>query len=407
MKNINYKFFYFALIFIVYVSIYFYSFNIDFWADERHFVETIIFFSENSLLTAIKDYPEVTPPLFYIIYSTWGKIVGFETYKLRLFSLFLSFILSTLLVNLILKLTNNHKISIIISLWIMINPYVIGTGIFVYTDLLAFIFCITFLIGLIKGNIYFTLFSSVMMILTRQYLIIFPISLIIFDLISYKFDKQRKYLFEIIFLILSFTPYLILYIIWGGIAPKSGIDKWVIPNSENSFNFSAINSYLSFLTIYSLPFILIYFKKRYKVLFNKANLLFAIPFIINFLLFGVKASEVTIAQTNLETIGLVHRLIKKITYFEIIENIVLFAFYFIGIIILINLLRELLKNIKEKINGINNFFIIVIIIFLLIMPFSYQIWEKYLIPILPIFILLLYRLFISSLDNNTNYQNNY
>jgi len=407
LKNLNYKFIYFAIIIVIYLSLYINSFNIDYWADERHFVETIIFFAENSLFSAIKDYPEVTPPLFYLVYSSWGKVFGLETYKLRLLSFILSLFLSYLLFSLILKLTNDFKICFLISLWIMINPYVIGTGIFVYTDLLAFIFCITFLIGLIKGNIYFTLFSSVMMILTRQYLIIFPISLIIFDLISYKFDKQRKYLFEIIFLILSFTPYLILYIIWGGIAPKSGIDKWVIPNSENSFNFSAINSYISFLTIYSLPFVLIYFKKRYKVLFNKANLLFAIPFIMNFLLFGVKASEVTIAQTNLETIGLIHRLIKRITYFEIIENIVLFAFYFIGIIILINLLRELLKNIKEKINGINNFFIIVIIIFLLIMPFSYQIWEKYLIPILPIFILLLYRLFISSLDNNTNYQNNY
>jgi len=407
LKNINYKFFYFALIFIVYVSIYFYSFNIDFWADERHFVETIIFFSENSLLTAIKDYPEVTPPLFYIIYSTWGKIVGFETYKLRLFSLFLSFILSTLLVNLILKLTNNHKISIIISLWIMINPYVIGTGIFVYTDLLAFIFCISFLIGYTKSNIYITAMSSIMMLLTRQYLIIFPISLIIYDFISYNFDKQKKYLFEIILLLLSFTPYIILYTIWGGIAPKTGLDKWVIPNLERSFNFSAINSYISFLTIYSLPFVLISFKKRFQEHLNKTNLLIAIPFLINFLLFGVKASEVTILQTNLETIGLVHRLIKKITYFEIIENIILIAFYFIGIIILINFSRELLKQLKEKINGINNFLIIIILSFLLIMPFSYQIWEKYLIPILPIFILLLYRLFISSLDKNTNYQNNY
>ena len=257
MKNINYKFIYFALIFIIYISIYFYSFNIDYWPDERHFVETIILFSENSLFSAIKDYPEVTPPLFYIIYSTWGKIVGFETYKLRLFSLFLSFILSALLFNLVLKLTNYHKISFFIAIWIMINPYVIGTGIFVYTDLLASIFCITFLFGFIKGNIYFTLFSSMMMLLTRQYLIIFPISLIIYDFISYKYDKQKKYLFEIILLLLSFSPYLILYTIWGGIAPKSGLDKWVIPNSESSFNFTAINSYISFLTIYSLPFVLI------------------------------------------------------------------------------------------------------------------------------------------------------
>lgn len=407
MKNNNYKFIYFTIIIVIYISFYIYSFNIEYWADERHFVETIIFFSDTSLFSAIKDYPEVTPPLFYIIYSTWGKIVGFETYKLRLFSLFLSFILSTLLFNLVLKLTNNYKISFFVALWIMINPYVIGTGIFVYTDLLAFIFCITFLIGYTKSNIYITAMSSMMMILTRQYLIIFPISLIIYNFISYKFEKQRKYLFDIVLLLLSFTPYLILYSIWGGIAPKSGLDIWVIHNSESSFNFSAANSYISFLIIYSLPYVLISLKKRFKLLFNKTNLLIAIPFIFNFFLFGVKASEVTITQTNLETIGLVHRLIKKITFSEIIENIILFAFYFIGVIILIHLSRELLKQIKEKINGINNFFIIALIIFLLIMPFSYQIWEKYLIPILPTFILLLYRLFISSLDKNTNYQNNY
>lgn len=78
------------LYFIVVVSILFSSyaffFNADYWGDEGHFVETISFFSDRTFSEAVQDYPEVTPPLFYLVYSYWGKIFGNEIQTLRLLS---------------------------------------------------------------------------------------------------------------------------------------------------------------------------------------------------------------------------------------------------------------------------------------------------------------------------------
>lgn len=42
--------------------------------DEKHITETVRLFAKNLSLETIKNYPEVTPPLFYIIYAFWAKI---------------------------------------------------------------------------------------------------------------------------------------------------------------------------------------------------------------------------------------------------------------------------------------------------------------------------------------------
>jgi 4-amino-4-deoxy-L-arabinose transferase-like glycosyltransferase len=68
------------------------SLKLPFRGDERHIVETIRLFADNFNFNTIYDYPEVTPPFFFIFYALWAKVFGSSTESLRLLTLILSFI---------------------------------------------------------------------------------------------------------------------------------------------------------------------------------------------------------------------------------------------------------------------------------------------------------------------------
>ncbi len=68
------------------------SLKLPFRGDERHVIETIRLFADNFSINSIKDYPEVTPPFFYIFYALWAKIFNASTESLRLLTLIISFV---------------------------------------------------------------------------------------------------------------------------------------------------------------------------------------------------------------------------------------------------------------------------------------------------------------------------
>jgi len=362
------------------------SLKLPFRGDERHLVETIKLFTENFSFNTIKDYPEVTPPFFFIFYSLWAKIFSSSTESLRILTLIISFITWQLVYYLFQLFTRKNYHTLLLSLLVVINPYFLGISVFVFTDMLTILFSLVAVISFIKNKILLLIFFAALAILCRQYSVIIPVAVIIYSLLNYKNNiiTSRNY---IIGSLVTFLPLVTLFVIWKNISPAMGVEKWIVPNSS-SYNLDYINTYLTFSIIYIFPFAILFFK---KIKLNYPALFTAFVFTILISFFPIKTSIATLEFTDYKTVGFIHQAIVEIIGFDIILlKMVLWLLLFVGCYITAELLKRFYINIKA--NSFDNEIIFTLfwILFLLIMPFSYQVWEKYLTMILPYFIITIY-----------------
>ncbi|MEO8233654.1 MAG: hypothetical protein ABI638_15350, partial [Ignavibacteriota bacterium] len=184
-------------------------------------------------------------------------------------------------------------------------------------------------------------------------------------------------------------PLIILFAIWKNISPASGIEKWIVPNSS-LYNLDYINTYMTFAIMYIFPLALIFFS---KIKLNYKS--FLIAFIIAILLafFPVKPSLATLGFTDYKTVGIVHQMfVEFFGYGNFGLKIILWAFLFAGCYINIEIMKRFYIQIKSKSYNKELIFPILWFLFLLIMPLSYQVWEKYLTMILPFYVLSIYLL---------------
>jgi len=364
------------------------SIKLPFRGDERHIVETIRLFASNLSFETIKNYPEVIPPFFFIFYSFWAKIFGSTIESLRILTLIISLITWQLVLYLISLFVNKNIHVLMLSLLVVINPYFFGTSVFVFTDMLTIMLCLSAVILFFKDKLYLFLIFSSLAILCRQYAIIFPLSIIAFSIINLLNGKpiNKRYIFGTI---LTFSPLLILFSIWGNIAPANGIQKWIVP-TPHFYNINYINTYITFSVVYLLPLIIVFLYK--KIGFNLLNVGIALIICLTLLQFPIAPSAAAILQTDIRTVGFAHiALIKLLGEESLILKITLGVLLFLGCYINVVLIRYFLGDIKNKIYRKEMIFIIIWILFLITMPFSYQVWEKYLILILPFLILSIYQ----------------
>ncbi len=355
--------------------------------DESHIIDTIRLFADKFNFSTIKDYPEVTPPFFFFFYASWSKIFGSSVESLRILTLIISLLTWQLVFLLNNLFTKKSSHTLLLSLLVIINPYFWGTSVFVFTDMLAIMLCLAAVILFFKDNIIlFTLFSS-LAILCRQYAIIFPFSIIAFSIINLLNQKpiNNRY---ILGSTITFLPLLILFIIWGNIAPESGIQKWIVP-SPHFFNINYLNTYITFSVIYLLPLVIIFLFK--KIGFDFLNIAIAFICFLILVQFPIAPSAATIIQTDIRTIGLAHiGLIKLLGEGSFLLKITLGVLLFLGCFINVVLIKYFLTEIKNRTYSKEMIFIIIWIFFLITMPLSYQVWEKYLTLILPYLILSVY-----------------
>ncbi len=395
-----YIWFAFSLIAITLIGII--SLKLPFRGDERHIVETAKLFADNFNFNTIKDYPEVTPPFFFMLYALWAKIIGASTESLRILTLIISFITWQLVFYLFQLFAKKEFHALLLSLLVVINPYFFGTSVFVFTDMLTIFLALTALISFIKNKIFLFIIFSALAILCRQYAVIIPAGIILYSTFNYKRDKLISIKYAIGSMV-SFIPLLVLFVIWKNISPASGIEKWIVPNSS-IYNLDYINTYITFSVIYIFPLALVFFK---KIKFSLSSLLFALPITIFFSLFPVKTSIATLEFTDYQTVGFVHQALAEVFGLHSFWlRMVLGFFLLVGCYMNIELLKRFYVYIRNKSLEREGIFTLLWLLFLLIMPFSYQVWEKYLTMILPFLILSIY-LFLFPTDKIIHDRKNY
>jgi hypothetical protein len=370
----------FILFLVLYQSILYLTIgkNQPLWADEHHFIITTKEFSKEISLSQLKHYNEMSTPLPFILYSLWGKLCGFQLHHLRLFSIIIGFITIITYYFLFRTSIDHEKTAIILTIFLTFQPYMIGLMIFVYTDMLTMLFLALALIALRKKDPILFTFSSCAGLLCRQYFAFLLLAAIFYFLFRILILKDKHSYKMITSAIISAIPLLMLFLLWNGFSPQN---KTKISYLEKGLYFhpSFLVMYISLLFVYLLPIIIYYwnyFYKNYRIV-----LLSLLPGFIYFL-FPVKASEPAVAA-NVLTVGFFHRFTRKMIGQQW-EQLIFFITFVMSLPILFSFGNDLYHRWKNRIFDFMFLLDLSVFSFLLIMPFSYLNWEKYLLPLIPV-----------------------
>ncbi|NOQ21533.1 MAG: hypothetical protein GQ565_02625 [Candidatus Aegiribacteria sp.] len=353
-----------------------------FRGDEEHFISTVELFGDNYHPRTALDYPEVTGPLFYYMYASWGKLIGFNPASLRIFNLLVSAITFILIYILYGKVLRNLKIVLPGLLLLLLNPYFPGLSMHVFTDMPSLLFIVLIAFAVYLGNPLLLLLSTACALLIRQYSVFMFISAAVYLFILYR-KNGRFGTGSFLALICGAVPLLVMMLLWRGTAPPSGIARWVIDDGS-VYRFRYIFIYIIFMAASLFP-LLVY---AYRILLrNRMVVLSGFLLSLTYFFFPVHSSSVTLEQTEGTTVGLMHSFIRGILDSYSLEQFVLWIFCWAGFITLFSIIWTDITRMKAGKWDFGHFLTLTIIVFLVIMPFSYQVWEKYLIVVLPFLLL--------------------
>ena len=353
----------------------------SYWGDESHIIATIRSFGDDMSLKAIGDYREVTPPLVYIVYALWGRLVGFDLPALRLLSLVFAFAVYLIFHRLLFELFGVGLTAFLAAAFLMVNPYMIGTSVFVFTDMMTMAFVAALVWAVFHERPLVFFFSAAGALLCRQYTVFLVLAAGTYFLVRMIVRVGRSPAVMIGAAVAAVIPLVSLCALWKGIAPPSGLAYWN-PGGGFVYHWDYVSVYVVMSVVYCFPFVLLTWKKFYT---DRRLLTYSLAGGLFYLAFHITPSKVTLEQTSHITVGLFHRAVKTLLPISAIEHTFFLVVFILGITVLACIVRDGWMRMKQGDATFALFLDISVVFFYLVMPFSYQNWEKYLLPLLPIF----------------------
>lgn len=350
-----------------------------FWGDEAHFVATIRTFGNAINLDTLRTYNEMSGPLPFILYAIWGLVFGFEIHILRFFSVIIALLTYLLFHHLLYIVFKNWRPAIFTTIFFVVQPYLIGFSVFVFTDMLAILFLI--LVGLAtyeERPILLTLALSAGL-LTRQYLVFLVLALGVYYSLRYRQDRTEIDLRMLIALGISLIPLALLMMFWRGFSPDNEL-KSIYLASGFGFHPSQLSLYVSQLFIYLFPLVFL----SWRSIYLKNVKIIVLGFLLSLLYWLIPITPSRPAlEAGIETVGFFHRATRMLVGPQW-EQFIFFIAFALGVPVLINICLDCWNFWKAKKLGFVFFCTLSILSFLIVMPNSYLGWEKYFIPVIPL-----------------------
>ncbi len=316
------------------------------------------------------------------MYASWGRLTGFSPENLRVFNLLLAVAAFILMYILYGKVLHDLKVVLPGMLLLFLNPYFYGLSIHVFTDIPSLLFIVLMVFAVYIGNPLLLLLSTACALLIRQYSVFVLISASVYFFILYRKNTVfRKSI--LIALVCGAVPLMVMMFLWKGTAPPSGILRWVVSDGS-VYRLRYIFVYIIFMAVSLFP-LLIYACRI--LLKNRVIILLSFLLSLTYFFFPVHSSFVTLEQTGISTVGLMHSFIRGTLGNYYLEQSVLWFFCWAGFLTLFGIIHTDITRMRTGEWDFGHFLTLTVIVFLIIMPFSYQVWEKYLVAVLP-FILL-------------------
>ncbi len=376
---------YFVILLVVFqLVVVFYGIRFPVWGDEGHFVDTVKDFGKEFSLKTLTTYNEMSTPLPFILYSFWGRLFNFELITLRLFSLLIAVVTYFLAYKLFLSALNDKYKSLLLTALLVVNPYMIGFSVFVFTDMLAILFLILSCLAYLKRNTFLLAVALACAVLCRQYLVFLTVAVGVYYFLRYLKERDNVSLKMLLGIALSSLPMVALLLLWKGASPDN-VWRRVYQHDVLSFHPDSLVLYIAQCFIYLFPVVIIYWKTFYT---NSKIRTFSIITSFSYWIFPVKASYYSSELHQVPTVGFFHKFIRATVGNGLEQAVFYLCFLFALPIILTILIDSYTKLTTQKYNFL--FLLeITLFAFLLIMPFSYLSWEKYFMPILPILVMLI------------------
>jgi 4-amino-4-deoxy-L-arabinose transferase-like glycosyltransferase len=186
---------------------------------------TILQFGRQLPGVDLEHYPAAQTPLFHLLFALYGKVVGFELWKLRLLNVAVSYAAVLVLFRLLVReLGLRREQALALALVFALSPYFFGASFTLLTDNLAILFALLALERFERfrraGELsQFALGSLAMAaaVLTRQSLL--WLALVAAAVLVLGPAPGRRRLAAAAVALVALAPFFALVAVWGGLVP--------------------------------------------------------------------------------------------------------------------------------------------------------------------------------------------
>lgn len=272
-QNLRFKILFLSVSIAIYLGLFIFQDGLRFafvW-DESHYWETTLLFSKSLIpdLDVLRNYGELNTPLPFIIFGNLEYLFQGGIFAGRLLNLIISFLITCTIG---FSNPGNYKYSLLAASGLLLCPYYLWLSSHLYTDIIATFFVFAGFLLYIRS---FNILSSIAFILaiaSRQYMLVFPVSLLVFEVfnalrnkvvISHTSEaksqlKQNNAIFSTRLLMPLIASVSILgwFLLFNGIAPQSGLAQSNTPEVQQSLFSVAPEGSLYFLACVGLYFVI-------------------------------------------------------------------------------------------------------------------------------------------------------
>jgi hypothetical protein len=321
------------------------------------------------------NYRSATTPLMHLTLAVWGMMVGTESWKLRL-PVLLAGMLSSVIFFILLR-ERKEPWPLRITFFLVASPYFFWLSFLVMTEVFAFLFGILALRYFLRtpskrrDMAFFALWGS-LAVLARQQWLFLPLGAGLYWLWQ---DRDLRRAAWAAIPVLVFLPFVIL---WGGTAPPI---KWATPH-DLTINLVQIPHVFIVIGFYFFPALF-----TAPVSWRRLALptLAALPFFAFTPLIENAPSSLQFLSAQSAFSGLIAKVGNLAAGFlpPIFIYASFFVLFIIGALILFQAWRRRYEDHTERLWFVMGAF------FLMLLTVG-QAWERYLLPAIPLFILIFY-----------------
>jgi hypothetical protein len=343
------------------------------WGDEAPIVSTIALFGRGITLDLLRTYPEMNTPLIYVVFAGWGRLVGFELWRLRILAVVLAFVTSWIVYRLLRDTLDDRRVTLVSLATVVLNPYYIGLSAFVFTDMLALLTMALGWWALIRRRFAYVGLAAGAALLTRQYFVFLFPALLSAEALNQQ-GRRRDLAQLATWLALGAVPFIALVSMWQGLAPPNA-KRAIYLQQGLAFDPHALTLYLAVPAVYLLPVVAWRLSRGVRWQSAAAGVLLAAPA----LAVPIKAAVVQIVL-NRGTVGFIHRFLVASLPPSALP-LASFAMAAIWITIVVDCGFDLADRWRHERLDVGAWIPwTMFVAFLVVMPFSYMPWEKYAVP---------------------------
>lgn len=276
-QNLRFKIFFLSTSIVIYLILFIAQDRLQFtpiW-DEPHFWETSLLFSKSLIpdLNLLRNYGELNTPLPFILFGALEYFFKGGIFAGRLLNLILSFFI---ICTIGLSKAGNNRHSLLAVVGLLLCPYYLWFSSHLYTDIIASYFVLLGFLFYIRSLNILSSIAFILAIASRQYMLVFPVSLFAFELFNAMKNRVRMshqndsiaytksqvnnkngiLSTRLLMPLIASLSILGWFLLFNGIAPQTGLALSTTPEVQQSLFSVAPDSSLYFLACVGLYFVI-------------------------------------------------------------------------------------------------------------------------------------------------------